>query len=283
MKRVPVSKLQDKSKLGFQLKPSAKEAATAQQSKVKGAHRDDHYIFFITMEGSGTTVVDFEEKTVGPNTLYYILPEQIHYRIITKQAKGWFLAADPALVDTACRYIIESWSGFQEPIVLSSEEMKDFDLLLGILYRKAYEQETNLSVLHSLLRSFFEMAAGTIQIHSKAASIHSRPALISMQFKKLLNENIQQFKTPAAYAEMLHISEPYLNEAVKKTTGSTVSFWIKYKMLTEAKRLLYFTDLNVKQIGGELGFENHSYFSQIFLKETGMTALTFRRQSRERE
>mgnify|MGYP002776847541 FL=1 len=54
-------------------------------------------------------------------------------------------------------------------------------------------------------------------------------------------------------------------------------------MLTEAKRLLYFTDLNVKQIGGELGFENHSYFSQIFLKETGMTALTFRRQSRERE
>ena len=187
MKRVPVSKLQDKSKLGFQFKPSAKEAATAQQSKVKGAHRDDHYIFFITMEGSGTTVVDFEEKTVGPNTLYYILPEQIHYRIITKQAKGWFLAADPALVDTACRYIIESWSGFQEPIVLSSEEMKDFDLLLGILYRKAYEQETNLSVLHSLLRSFFEMAAGTIQIHSKAASIHSRPALISMQFKKLLN------------------------------------------------------------------------------------------------
>lgn len=283
MKRVPVSKLQDKSKLGFQLKPSAKEAATAQQSKAKGAHRDDHYIFFITLEGSGSTVVDFEEKIVGPNTLYYILPEQIHYRIITKKAKGWFLAADPALVDPACRDIIESWSGFQEPIVLSAGEIQDYDMLLGILYRKAYEQEANLSVLHSLLRSFFEMAACTIQIHSKAVSHNSRPAIISMQFKKLLNENIQQFKTPAAYAEMLHISEPYLNEALKKTTGSTVSFWIKYKMLTEAKRLLYFTDLNVKQIAGELGFENHSYFSQIFLKETGMTALTFRRQSRERE
>ncbi|SFW69055.1 AraC family transcriptional regulator [Chitinophaga sancti] len=283
MNSVPVSKLQDRSNLGFQLVPSAKEEATYQQSKDLGAHRDDHYIFFITLEGSGYTVVDFQEKTVGPNTLYYILPDQIHYRIITKKAKGWYLAADPAIVDPACRDVIESWSGFQEPLTLSAEEIKDYDMLLGILYRQAYEQESSISVLHSLLRSFFEMAAVTIQRHAKAEANNSRSAILSMQFKKLLNENIKEFKSPADYAKMLHISAPYLNEALKKTTGSTVSFWIKYKILTEAKRLLYFTDLNVKQIAEELGFDNHSYFSHIFYKETGMTALTFRRQSRERE
>lgn len=283
MNKVPVRKLQDKSKLGFRLVPSDKEEATYKQSKDLGAHRDDHYIFFITLEGSGSTIVDFEEKTVGPNSLYYILPEQIHYRIITKNAKGWYLAADPAIADPVCRNIIESWSGFQEPMILSDGEIKDYDLLLGILYRKAYEQESNIPVLYSLLRAFFEMAANTIQMHSKAATSNSRPAVLSMQFKKLLNENIKQFKSPADYAKMLHISEPYLNEALKKITGSTVSFWIKFSILTEAKRLLYFTDLNVKQVAEELGFENHSYFSHIFYKETGMTALTFRKQSRERE
>lgn len=283
MKSVPVHKLQDRSNLGFHLVPSAKQVATSQQSKEMGAHRDDHYIFFITLEGSGSTIVDFEEKKVGPNSLYYILPEQIHYRIITNKAKGWYLAADPAIVDPACRDIIESWSGLQEPLTLSEEEMRDYDQLLGVLYRQTYEQENHLSVLHALLRAFFEMAANTIQKYAKTAANNSRPAILSMQFKKLLNENIKQFKSPADYAEMLHISAPYLNEAVKKITGSTVSFWIKFKILTEAKRLLYFTDLNVKEIAGELGFDNHSYFSHIFYKETGMTALSFRKQSREKE
>lgn len=277
MKHVPVHKLQDRSKLGFQLKPFSPEQT---ESVDPSAHRDDHYIFFILTEGSGSTIVDFEEKMVGSNQMYYILPEQIHYRIRSYQAKGWFIAADPALVDAECRNIIESWSGFQKPITLAPDEIKDYDSLLSILYHQiSKQQETGrLSVLHSLLRSFFEMAAGTIRMYSKVEGESSRPAILSMQFKKLLNENIRKYKSPADYAEMLHISAPYLNEVLKKITGSTVSFWIKFSILTEAKRLLYFTDMNVKEIAGDLGFENHSYFSRFFFKETGMTALTFRKK-----
>ena len=282
MKHVPVHKLQDRSSLGFQLKPFFQEDTDHKQSVDLGAHRDDHYIFFILMEGSGSTIVDFEEKIVGPNQLYYILPEQIHYRIRSYKAKGWFIAADPALVDAECRNIIESWSGFQEPITLAPDEIKDYDLLLRILYHQTSKpgETGRLSVLHSLLRSFFEMAASTIRMYSKVEADNSRPAILSMQFKKLLNENIRKYKSPADYAEMLHISEPYLNESLKKITGSTVSFWIKFTILTEAKRLLYFTNLNVKEIAGDLGFENHSYFSRFFYKETGMTALTFRKKLR---
>ncbi|WP_343670457.1 AraC family transcriptional regulator [Chitinophaga sp.] len=275
MHSIPIRKLQDKGGLGFLVKPFSQDEISHRQSIDVGAHRDDHYIFFIMVEGSGSTVVDFEEKTVGPNSIYYILPEQIHYRIKSKKAKGWYLAADPGLVDPACRNMIESWSGQHEPITLTPEEIKDFDLLLGILHRKTSSQQRN--VLLALLRAFLEMAANAVQ---QSAKVISRPALLSMEFKKLLNENIKAYKSPADYAGMLHISAPYLNEVIKKITGSTVSFWIKYKIITEAKRLLYFTDLNVKQVAGELGFENHSYFSHIFLKETGMTALTFRKKIR---
>jgi AraC family transcriptional activator of pobA len=85
-------------------------------------------------------------------------------------------------------------------------------------------------------------------------------------------------KRPCDYADMLHVTEPYLNECLKKITGSPISFWIKYKMVTEAKRLLYFSELNSKEIAGVLGFENHSYFSRFFRKQTGMTALGFRKK-----
>ena len=281
MKHVPVHKLEDRSSIGFQIKRFSRDKIDQEQYVDLGAHRDDHYIFFILTEGSGSAFVDFEEKIVGPNQLYYILPEQIHYRIKSNKAKGWFIAADPALVHPECRNIIESWSGFQQPITLASDEIKDVDLLLGILYHQTSKQGQEagrLSVLHSLLRAFFEMAANNIRSHSKGEADNSRPAILFRQFKKMLNENIRKHKSPADYAEMLHISEAYLNEALKKVTGSTVSFWIKFTILTEAKRLLYFTDLNVKQIAGDLGFENHSYFSRLFYKETGMTALAFRKK-----
>lgn len=280
MNSVPVHKLQDRSTLGFQVVPFSQEKIDYKRSKDMGAHRDDHYIFFIVVEGSGSTIVDFEEKIVGPNTLYYILPEQIHHRIRSDQAaNGWFIAADPALVDPACRNIIENWAGFHEPITLSPDETRDYDQLLSILHRKTMATAP-IAILHALLRAFFEMAAGTLQASTMVMANNSRPALLAMQFKKLLNENIKEYKSPADYAAMLHISAPYLNEALKKITGSTVSFWIRYRILTEAKRLLYFTNLDVKQIAHDLGFENHSYFSHLFLKETGMTALAFRKRSR---
>ncbi len=281
MNSIPVHKLQDRTRQGFLLKPFTGKEADHKQSEYLGAHRDDHYIFFIMLSGAGSTVVDFEEKTVRANQLYYILPEQIHYRIKTTKAKGWFIAADPSIIDPACRDAFESWLGFREPVTLTRSNMHDYDQLLHIIYRKMAPGNVKLTVLHSLLRSFFEMAADTVRVAGDADTKGSRPAELSLTFKKLLNENIRKYKAPSEYARMLHISESYLNESLKKITGSPVSFWIKYKIIIEAKRLLYFSHLNVKQIADDLGFENYSYFSRLFCKETGMTALTFRKKFKD--
>lgn len=281
MNSIPVHKLQDKSNLGFSLKAFTLENIDYKQSERLGAHRDDHYIFFVMLKGSGSTIVDFEKKTVRKNQLYYILPEQIHYRIKPIKANGWFIAIDPSLVNPQCRNTLESWLGFHEPITLMPKDLADFDKLLNIISGKMPTHpldEVNLNVLHSLIRSFLEMAASTVRVSSNFDATSSRPAELSRKFKKLLNENIRRHKSPSHYAKMLHISEPYLNESVKKTTGSPVSFWIKYEIIIEAKRLLYFSDLNVKEIANDLGFENHSYFSRFFRKEVGVTALDFRKK-----
>lgn len=281
MNSIPVHKLEHRTNQGFLLKSFTEDEIDYKQSAHLGAHRDDHYMFFIMLNGSGSAIVDFEEKTVRKHQLYYILPEQIHYRIKTVKANGWYLAVEPSLVEPACRNIFESWLGFQEPVTLTSNDLADFDKLLNIISGRITNPPpggANLKVLYSLLRSFFEMAAGAVRFSSDVDAVSTRPAELSMKFKKLLNENIRNYKSPADYANMLHISGAYLNESLKKITGSPVSFWIKYKIVIEAKRLLYFSDLNVKQIADDLGFENHSYFSRFFNKETGMTALTFRKK-----
>lgn len=283
MKNIPIHQLQDRTDQGFLLKPFTQDHVDSKKSEHLGAHRDDHYIFFIMLKGSGSAIVDFEEKVIRENQLYYILPEQVHHRIKSTQADGWYIAADPSLVDPSCRNAFESWLGFQEPVDLSPDDARDFDQLLKILHRKISQPpkgEVNLNMLYALLRSFFEMAAGSIKVMGDSDA-NSRAAELSFQFKRLLSEHMRRCKSPSDYAKMLHISESYLNESLKKYTGSSVSFWIKYNLILEAKRLLFFSNLNVKQIAANLGFEDHSYFSRFFSKETGMTALNFRKKFKD--
>ena len=101
------------------------------------------------------------------------------------------------------------------------------------------------------------------------------------QFKNLLTNEIREVKSPEAYAAKLNISEAYLSETLKKTTGFPPSYWIQQEVVMEAKRLLYHSDLTVKEISHALGYTDHSYFSRLFTKITGISALTFRKQYRK--
>lgn len=52
-------------------------------------------------------------------------------------------------------------------------------------------------------------------------------------------------------------------------------------VLKEAKRILYYTDLHIREIAYELGFEDHTFFSRFFMKHTSTTPLLFRNKFRQ--
>jgi len=85
-------------------------------------------------------------------------------------------------------------------------------------------------------------------------------------------------KTPAEYAESLHITPAYLNEVVKDTTGYPVSYWIHNEIVLEAKRMLFYTEQSVKEIAHILGYVDVAYFIRLFKKRTQITPLQFRQK-----
>jgi YesN/AraC family two-component response regulator len=44
---------------------------------------------------------------------------------------------------------------------------------------------------------------------------------------------------------------------------------------------LYHSDTSVKEIATALGYDDYPYFSRLFTKATGTTALTFRNKNRD--
>ena len=79
-------------------------------------------------------------------------------------------------------------------------------------------------------------------------------------------------------AEQLFLSPRYLSDLLKQETGKTALELIHLTLISEAKNLLKSADLGIAEIAYELGFENTSYFTRLFKKQTGMRPLDFKKQ-----
>ncbi|MBD1395072.1 helix-turn-helix domain-containing protein [Mucilaginibacter glaciei] len=282
MNSIPVDQLQNKTSIGLQVK-TFKGNDESPQNQSYDNHRDDHYIFFILKKGSGKLHVDFQDVVVTAGHIYFIIPTQIHSRVKTDHAEGWFLAVDPALIAIELQAVFENRLNLQPPCKLSEYELKQYDNLLCLLYNEYTQRKGDqyyLSIIHALTHSFLGMAASNYSSLGTIEYKHSRSADLARKFKKLLSLHIRTVKSPSAYASMLNISSGYLNEAIKGVTGSTVSYWIQHETFTEAKRLLYHSDADVKEIAFELGFSDYSYFIRSFKKVCGFSPSKFRTLNR---
>jgi len=279
VKDIPVHQLQQRSGEGIVIKYFTANDGNHEEVKALGAHRDDHYMFFMMEKGSVSLMVDFQEIHTAGTGLYYILPGQVHHVLNNPMAEGWFVAVDTSLVPPDYRAVFEDRLILQQPHLLSQPMAQQCRNLLTLLNDK-YTEDTNgsfyLPVIHSLLQSFIGLVATCYSTTCNQRLQLSRPVQLSAQFKKLLTQHVRTIKSPSAYAAKLNVSESYLNEVLKKTTGMPVSYWILQEVMLEARRLLYYSQLNVKEIAHTLGYEDHTYFSKLFKKAAGNTPLTFR-------
>ena len=284
MSQIPVHILKERTTLGFHLKRLKQGEVIDDHAGILKAHRDDHYNFFIQESGSDLMMVDFNEIGLTGSQIYYILPSQVHHRVFKEAVNGWFIAVDTALITAECRKVFEGSLLLQQPFTLSDVQTRHCGDLLMLIHQKYLQTEGDqfqIGALHALLQSFLSTAAGCYNGYSGMSIRASRLTQLTGQFKGLLVDNLHLKKRPSDYAAMLHVSEAYLSEALKKTTGFPVSYWIHQEVMMEAKRLLFYSQQTVKEIAHHLGYADHSYFSRLFRKVTGLSAIAFREQYRK--
>jgi AraC family transcriptional activator of pobA len=278
MKHIPIHKLAESENIGLEIRHSA-DVDIVSIGKAMGIHRDDHYIFFLMEAGTASMMIDFAEVSIPEQSIYYVLPGQVHHRIDHIHAQGWFLAVDTLLVPKEFRLIFENQLLLQQPYQLNQQQYQHTQSLIQLLNNYLLNNKQSpfyVDILRSLLNAFTGVAACGYHHLNHNGSKHSRPVQIAQEFKSLVSDSFKIEKRPIAYAGMLNITEAYLNEVLKKATGFPVSYWITHEVILEAKRLLYYTQLNVKEIAHQLGYDDHTYFSRLFKKTAGVTPLGFR-------
>jgi AraC-like DNA-binding protein len=248
------------------------------------AHRDDYYLFLFLEVATAVFTVDFEEIRLQGKSVFYIRPGQVHFASSFHEAKGWALAIDSILVENDYKNTFEGQFLTQKTIALDVPAFTRIGETARLLHATMQAESTAFS--NRIILNLANVFTGIIaeQYAGRQGSFRqkkSRPAFIARQFKELLSEHFRTIKSPVRYAEKLNYSLSHLNGSVKKETGFPVSYWIHQQVVLEAKRLLYYTDMDVKEIAFSLGYEDHAYFTRLFSQTAGVSPNVFRRKFRE--
>lgn len=100
---------------------------------------------------------------------------------------------------------------------------------------------------------------------------------VSMQFHSDLAQHFRKHHDVGFYAERACLTPKYFSAVVKQETGHNAAYWIRVKIIAEAKMLLHIRhDLSVQAIADMLGFGEQSIFSRYFKHETGVSPTEFR-------
>lgn len=99
---------------------------------------------------------------------------------------------------------------------------------------------------------------------------------ILKSFSNLLEAHFIEERTVSFYAEKLNVHPNYLNSLVKKHTGRTAKESIQHRLVLEIKYLLHSTNLSIKEISNELGFNDPNYFTSFFTRFENMSPKNYR-------
>lgn len=135
--------------------------------------------------------------------------------------------------------------------------------------------------LRSLVASMLCVIAGVWsekleEVRNTMTQSTSRSRMIFEQFIKLVTEYHTKYRNVGFYADKLCLTPKYLSKLIKTASGRSAPEWIDAYVIMEAKNLLKYSDITIKEIVYRLNFPNQSVFYKFFKARTGMTPSEYR-------
>jgi AraC family transcriptional regulator, transcriptional activator of pobA len=243
-------------------------------------HRKNYYLLMYITRGSGRYWVDMMPYEFKAGTLFFSTPEQVHIKEDVKTSgsvicmtKDFFAMDQNA---DLLRLPFLQNTHFENELKLMPEDHIRLQQLLHDIERE-YNQPTELQdeMLYACIRVLLLYLARLYnkQYHDTEWA-HKNS--IYRRFQSSIEDNYKTIRDVKSYSSLLNISASHLNALIKEKSGKTVMTHLHERLILEAKRLLYNTEMSVKEIAFELGFRDASYFVRFFKKATSATPLDYR-------
>lgn len=256
----------DKSETGKLIKV----APFRQEIRKTEPHKHNNYFEIIYLsEGKGTHSIDHNTFQIKAPTIFFVRKEQVHHWDIATVPKGFVIIIKKEFVeksyDSELKTLLSKLSGLTS---LQPKEYKTIEQIFDLLTK-----ENNFTIVEGLLKALFAKIIETAKPLTGKTKISNNTF---QSFRELLSKTDELKNSVAHYAKLLNTTPQNLNAICRKTTNQSGSDILAEYIISEAKRLLHYTDNTVSEIAFSLGFLDTSHFVKYFKRYTEKTPQTFR-------
>lgn len=252
---------------------------------VKYPHRHDFFEVLYLKKGSGFHVIDGNNYEIKPPCVFFMSRGQAHKLELSQDIEGYIFifTADFYLLNRTDQNRLIEFPFFytihQDNPPLQLENETDIRFLEDLFRMGIAEIKQKADYSAEMLRSLLDLILTTCAARYRVSENlmnKGKGQILVKRFFHFLEENHRKNLTLNEYAQMIGVTANHLTQTIKQLTGKTSSQIIKDKQLLEIKRLLVHTNLSVSEIAAQLNFDDQSYFTKFFKRETGKTPLQFR-------
>jgi AraC family transcriptional activator of pobA len=250
-------------------------------SFVEEPHRHDSYLMVFFTNGSGIHEVDFDRFEIKKGSLFVLQPGQMHHWSLSEDIEGYVIIFSQELYNLYFGQKKINDYNFYNSILNQPEVLFEGEESSKILpYFNLLIQENNQNHRLQLDKMLNLLDCVHIEIARKYGETYSRQAhsynVKISAFEVLLEKYFKTQKLPSFYADQLYITLKHLNRICNEILQKTATEVIMDRVILEIKRMLIDKQLAVNEVAYAVGYEDYSYFSRLFKKQTGISPTEFR-------
>ena len=254
---------------------------TDQYPHLKKPHKQIFYSLICAADAEGVVVIDNETVQVESSKVIVIKPGCISQITINKNAVGKIICFTEDFF--SLRYNNNMLMQFsfltreaKSGIYLTNSQLAKWHEFSNYMQTEFDEQKRDAQMV---LRSYLNVLLFELErsYNPGGQSKKMSPQMKKIhEFEALIEKHYQTKKLPSEYAVILLVTPNYLNKICRQELGQTAGEIIRRRISIEAQRLLHYTTHSVSEISAMLGFDNASYFTTFFKKQTGQAPEKFR-------
>lgn len=250
---------------------------------IEEPHRINFYIIQYITQGTGSHHIDFQSYPYDTGSLIFISKGQAQSFEVRKDTDGFMILFTESFIsknlihsDMLSLYRLYNYH-LHTPVLTGKEGGNDFKPLVREMYKEYrcsddFAKEDILKLQLKLLLLKAEKIKRTRIEEEKNAAWLERFTI----FQNHLEKGYEQTRNAKDYADKMGVSYKHLNEITRSITGSTAKEFIDRFLILEAKRQLATTDISIKELTYEMGFDEPTNFSKFFKKHTHHSPSKFR-------
>jgi AraC-like DNA-binding protein len=256
------------------------DRATEIASMPDEPHFHDYEELLVGVEGSLEHFIDFKQEEFDAPYISYVAKGKVHRvipRLKNNKCSVWVLRFRSELIPETTFQLYSYYHEQANIIMQEGECFRRIPLLCEMMSGEMNQPDPDYGVIRQFLSTLFTVIESERRKQNAPDIINQRTQSITFKnFLKILEENFRRPLGVEFYAEKLFMTSRNLNLICHNILQQSVSEIIETRKLIEAKNLLISTDKSISEISYEIGYNEKSYFTNVFRKKSGQTPSEFR-------